>query len=106
MPLSTRVVEVIADRGGGPGNRYSYGSGCIVAGSTVLTSAHVVASADSVRVRGVDKREYKASLDTQCVGDPGGWRADGSASPDLALVTIDVSEGVESAAAGVGTDRP
>ena len=36
-PLVKRVLEVIADRGPGTKERYSYGSGCIVAGRTVLT---------------------------------------------------------------------
>ena len=51
VPLAARVVEVIADRGATAHPRYRYGSGCIVAGRTVLTAAHVVAGAASVQVR-------------------------------------------------------
>jgi hypothetical protein len=54
VPLSARVVEVIADRGEGCSPRYRCGSGCIVTGRTVLTAAHVVAGAVSVVVRGPD----------------------------------------------------
>jgi WD40 repeat protein len=82
-PVVDRVVEVIADRGDDPSGRYSYGSGFVVAGSTVLTSAHVVAGAKDVWLRRVDKTELKARLDPAFVGDPAGEKA-----PDLALVSI------------------
>ena len=82
-PVVDRVVEVIADRGDDPSGRYSYGSGFVVAGSTVLTSAHVVAGAKDVWLRRVDKTELKARLDPAFVGDPAGEKA-----PDLALVDI------------------
>ncbi len=83
VPLSARVVEVIADLGEGvhPGHRY--GTGCIVSGRTVLTAAHVVAGAVSVRVRNPDKRLYQATVEAQFVG-----QVDGPL-PDLALVEID-----------------
>ena len=93
VPLSARVVEVIADRGGGQ-DRFSYGSGCIVAGRTVLTSAHVIEGGGRFVVRTTDKREHSASLDHRFVGDPGGWQQGGSAAPDVALLTMD-DEGVD-----------
>jgi len=46
-----RIVEVVADMGEGANERYQYGSGCIVAPNTVLTAAHVVRQAKSVRIR-------------------------------------------------------
>ena len=82
LSLTARVVEVIADRGEAAHPRYRYGSGCIVAGRTVLTAAHVVAGAASVRVRTPDKAVHQATLDLRFVGD-----ADGP-GPDLALVEI------------------
>jgi WD40 repeat protein len=81
--LAARVVEVIADLGAPAASRYRYGSGCIVAGGTVLTAAHVVAGAASVVVRDPDKREYTAAVDPRFVGDAGG------PGPDLALVEIE-----------------
>ena len=73
---------MIADRGEAAHPRYRYGSGCLVAGRTVLTAAHVVIGAVSVRVRDPDKVMYEATLDPRFVGD-----ADGP-GPDLALVEI------------------
>src|SRR5262249_33468319 len=81
-PLAARVVEVIADRGEGGTPRYRCGSGCLVAGRTVLTAAHVVTDAASVRVRDPGKVVYEAMLDPRFVGD-----ADGP-GPDLALVEV------------------
>jgi WD40 repeat protein len=82
IPVRARVVEVIADLGEGAQRRYRYGSGCIVKGRTVLTSAHVVADAESVVVRDPDKREYAAVADRGFVGDVSG------PGPDLALLDI------------------
>jgi hypothetical protein len=82
VPLAERVVEVIADRGEGQTPRYRCGSGCLVAGRTVLTAAHVVAGAVSVIVRDPDKVAYQAAADPVFTGD-----ADGP-GPDLALVEI------------------
>ena len=83
VPLARRLVEVIADLGSG---QYRYGSGCIVAGRTVLTAAHVVVNAQRVAVRGVDKQRLAcAALDPRFVGDPTAV----SAGPDLALVEIE-----------------
>src|ERR1700722_3413090 len=82
MPLSARVVEVIADRGEGYHPRFRFGSGCLVAGRTVLTAAHVVAGAVSVVVRGPDKVSRQAVLDAMFIGDPDG------PGPDLALIEI------------------
>jgi Trypsin-like peptidase domain len=82
IAVRARVVEVIADLGEGAQRRYRYGSGCIVKGRTVLTSAHVVADAESVVVRDPDKREYAAVVDRGFVGDVSG------PGPDLALLDI------------------
>jgi hypothetical protein len=83
VPLADRVVEVIADLGEGVEERYRYGSGCIVAGSTVLTAAHLVAGAATAKVRDTKKREYATRLDPRFIGDVDG------PGPDLALVEID-----------------
>jgi WD40 repeat protein len=82
LPLAARVVEVIADQGEGPHPRYRYGSGCVVAGRTVLTAAHVVKGAVSVKVRDPGKVLHEAMLDPGFVGDVDG------PGPDLALVEI------------------
>jgi Trypsin-like peptidase domain/Tetratricopeptide repeat len=81
-PLTARVVEVLADLGAGHEPRYRAGSGCIVAGRTVLTAAHVVAGAAGVQVRDPGKVLHPAVVDPAFVGD-----ADGP-GPDLALVQI------------------
>jgi Trypsin-like peptidase domain len=83
VSLADRLVEVIADLGETPKQRWRYGSGCIVAGRTVLTAAHVVVGAQTVQVRDLNKRLYSATVDPHFVGD-----ADGRA-PDLALVEVD-----------------
>ncbi|MEV0561012.1 trypsin-like peptidase domain-containing protein [Dactylosporangium sp. NPDC050588] len=77
VPLASRLVEVIAELGDG---RPRYGSGCIVAGRTVLTAAHVVAGAVSVTIRDVRKITYAAFVDPRFTGDPYG------PGPDLALL--------------------
>src|SRR4051794_3235974 len=81
VSFAERVVEVIADRGEAAHPRYEHGSGCIVAGRTVLTAGHVVAGAVAVSVRYPDKREVPASLDPSFVVDTPGI--------DLALVEVD-----------------
>ena len=82
VPLRSRLVEVIASLQTG---ELRYGSGCIVAGRTVLTAAHVVAGAQQVSVRGPDKRILLcAPLDPAFVGHP----TDIAIGPDLALVEI------------------
>lgn len=87
MPLSARLVEVIADYGEGAiRDRYRYGSGCQVAGCTVLTAAHVVTGAVSVSIRGPDKVEHRAALDPAFVGDTAGG------GPDLALIEVTDSD--------------
>ena len=87
MPLSARLVEVIADYGEAANrDRYRYGSGCQVAGRTVLTAAHVVAGAVSVAIRGPDKVEHRAALDPAFVGVTVGG------GPDLALIEITDSD--------------
>ena len=95
LPLAARVVEVIADRGEGRTPRYRSGSGCLVAGRTVLTAAHVVADAVSVLVRGPDKVTHQAAADPVFIGD-----ADGP-GPDLALVEV-IDGGVDVPAMGAG----
>lgn len=62
---------------------YRYGSGCVVAGKTVLTAAHVIAGAVAVTVRDARKRSYTAKIDAAFVGDSEG------PGPDLALVKVD-----------------
>jgi tetratricopeptide (TPR) repeat protein len=84
VPWSERLVEVIADFG--PAG-YRYGSGCVVAGKTVLTAAHVIAGAVAVTVRDTSKRSYPAEIDAAFVGDPDG------PGPDLALVQVDALPG-------------
>ncbi len=79
-PLAMRVVEVICDLGTSESPRYRYGSGCIVAGRTVLTAGHVAAGANEVWVRGPDKVRHAATVDPDFVSWPGG--------PDLALLEI------------------
>jgi hypothetical protein len=86
LPLAERLVEVIADRGEGRSPRYLCGSGCVVNGRTVLTAAHVVADAVSVKVRGTDKTEREAALDPAFIGDTDGPAPD--RAPDLALIEI------------------
>ena len=54
FPLAARVVEVIADLGERRTPRYRNASGCLVAGQTVLTAAHVLDGAVRVIVRGPD----------------------------------------------------
>jgi hypothetical protein len=80
LSLAARVVEVIADRGAAIAPRY--GSGCLVAGRTVLTAAHVVTDRVGVRVRDPHKVVYEATLDEGFVGDAEGPR------PDLALIEV------------------
>ena len=88
VPLRERLVEVIADLGGG---HERYGSGCVVAGATVLTAAHVVADALHVHVRGVDKRMFACDLDPRFVGSA----TTAAKGPDLAMVTIRTADGVD-----------
>ena len=94
VPLAARVVEVLADLGEGHSPRYRSGSGCIVAGRTVLTAAHVVENAVSVKVRSPDKVLREAALDTGFVGDVDG------PGPDLALVEL-TGPGVDVPAMGL-----
>jgi hypothetical protein len=81
--LAHRLVEVIADRGKSVKPRHRYGSGLIARGNTVLTAAHVVAGAQTVKVRDPAKKLYPASVDARFVGDASGLR------PDLALVDVE-----------------
>ena len=74
-PLTARVVEVLADLGEGHEPRYRVGSGCIVAGRTVLTAAHVVTGAVGVQVRDPGKVLHPAVLDPGFVGDADGTPA-------------------------------
>src|SRR3712207_1381421 len=81
VPFAKRVVEVIADRGEGTRPRYEYGSGCLVAGRTVLTAGHVVAGAVAVSVRFPDKPGVSAPVDRRFVIKTPGV--------DLAVVEVD-----------------
>ena len=81
VPLTARIVEVIADLGENTEPRYKYGSGCIAQGRTVLTAAHVVAGAETVQVRRPDKVLLSASLNNEFL--PAGN------TPDLALLDIE-----------------
>jgi WD40 repeat protein len=87
FPLAARVVEVIADLGEAANPRYRLGSGCLAAGQTVLTAAHVVTGSISVLVRGPDKVVHRATADPEFIGNTDGR------GPDLALV--EVVDGVE-----------
>jgi hypothetical protein len=84
-PLAERIVEVIAEFSEGADARYRYGSGCVVAGRTALTSAHVVAGATRVWARGPSKVVHPATIDPLFVGDVEGPQ------PDLALIELDDS---------------
>lgn len=85
VPLSRRVVEVLADRGDASrGNRFGSGTGCLVSGRTILTAAHVVANAGELAIRDLDKRRWPARLVE--IGDPGPWRP--GIGPDMALLEI------------------
>ena len=53
---------MIADLGEATHPRYRHGSGCIVAGGTVLTAAHVLTDAVGVLVRDPNKVVYEATL--------------------------------------------
>ena len=87
-------MEVVADL---PDGTQRYGSGCIVAGATVLTAAHVVTGADKVWVRQIDKRRLDClPLDPALLGHP----SDLTEGPDLALVKID-DPGVDLPAIGL-----
>ncbi|MDH6222522.1 WD40 repeat protein [Streptomyces pseudovenezuelae] len=85
VALADRVVEVVSDFGPSTSPRYRYGSGCVMSGRTVLTAAHAVVGADTVWVRGRDKRQRAARVDPAYVGDP--------ESVDLALVELDEDTG-------------
>ncbi len=90
--LAERVVAISADRGeGAPGGRYSYGSGCLISGNTVLTTAHVVIGAKTVTVRTAHLSVHTATVEPRFVGDPDPWDPDRPAAPDLALLTVDAS---------------
>lgn len=82
-PMASRVVEVCCDLGKGKRKRWRYGSGAVIAGRTVLTSAHVVKDAAAVFVRTPGKIKYTAVIDPEFVGDP-----EGKIAPDLALVFV------------------
>ena len=77
-----RVTQIVVDRG--PGRDGSRGSGYLVAPGRVLTSAHVVAGATTVRVR-LDVGQH-TEIDTQAET----WWTDrsGPDGTDLAVVSI------------------
>lgn len=70
VPFRQRIVEVEADLGEGMSPRYRYGSGLLMADRQVLTAAHVVSGAAAVTVRGPNKVQLTANLDTALIGDP------------------------------------
>jgi TIR domain/Trypsin-like peptidase domain len=70
VPVHRRVVEVISDRGAESSARYSYGSGFLVRGKTVLTAAHILTDAVNIQIRGVDKVPRVAVRDVALIGDP------------------------------------
>ncbi|GAA2152584.1 hypothetical protein GCM10009826_10990 [Humibacillus xanthopallidus] len=82
MPLSARVVQIEADLGAGAKPQWRYGSGCIVAGRTVLTAGHVVVGAQQLTVKDGYRLASPASL--RLLGPRDG--------PDLALIEIDDPE--------------
>jgi hypothetical protein len=69
VPVHRRVVEVISDRGAESSPRYSYGSGFLVRGTTVLTAAHILTDAVNILIRGVDKVSRVAVRDPALIGD-------------------------------------
>jgi formylglycine-generating enzyme required for sulfatase activity len=81
-----RIVEIIADLGEGQTPRWRYGSGFLIGGREVLTSAHVVHNARAVRARSTDKASLAADLEHALVGeaDPHGL--------DLAVLTLPDAE--------------
>lgn len=79
-PMLARIVEVCGNFGN---ERFSYGSGSVVAGRIALTAAHVVKGAEVVTVRTPGKTEYTAVVDPEFIGDP-----EGTLAPDLALVYV------------------
>jgi hypothetical protein len=83
VPLADRLVQVVGDAGAGASPRYRYGSGCIVAGRTVLTAAHVIDGCVAVHVRTAKKDLWTGIVDLRFVGQVSG------PAPDLALVEID-----------------
>ncbi|MFD0433311.1 trypsin-like peptidase domain-containing protein [Streptomyces chartreusis] len=85
VALADRVIEVISDFGPSASPRYRYGSGCVMAGRTVLTAAHAVMGAETVWVRGRDKRRRAARVDPSYIGNP--------ESVDLALIELDEDTG-------------
>ena len=72
VPLRERVVEIEADLGTGPAERYRYGSGFRLGGRLVLTAGHVVAGAAAagITVRGPDKVPHPARVVDGLAGDP------------------------------------
>lgn len=85
-PMTERIVEVISASGPVARPQYRYGSGCLVAGRTVLTAAHVVSDARSINVRLVDKTIRAATADPEFLGDEDG------PGPDLALLELDIAD--------------
>src|SRR4051812_43969718 len=88
MSLADRVVAITAELDSGGGNRYAYGTGCLVAPDTVLTCAHVVSRASKVWVRFASGVEAEGILEQDYVGDDSPWHQDAPRKPDLALITL------------------
>jgi hypothetical protein len=104
IPARQRVVEVIAELGEGHAPRWRYGSGLLIGGRQVLTSAHVVVDAVDVTVRRPDKSSMPAVLRTALIGTADARKLDlallevpeADELPHLpvALVNRDVATGV------------
>jgi hypothetical protein len=75
-PARQRVVEVIADLGIGQSPRWRYGSGLLIGGRQLLTSAHVVVDAVEVTIRWPDKSSLPAVLENALIGEPDARRLD------------------------------
>ena len=86
VPAQQRVVEVIATLGVGQAMQRRYGSGLLIGGRSVLTSAHVVVGAVDVLVRRPDKSVMRADLETALIGDPDPRRL------DLAILEVPEAE--------------
>ena len=102
VPLRERVVEIEADLGTGPAERYRYGSGFRLGGRLVLTAAHVVAGAAAagITVRGPDKVPHPARVVDGLAGDPD--------TVDLALLELrdEIAELPAPPVAAVDRDAP
>src|SRR5688572_18687645 len=86
LPVRRRIVEVLCRCSDPTGWRY--GSGFLIWGRIVLTSAHVVSSCDEVWVRSISAQQYGTKdewrANVKILGDP--------AVADLALLELEDSD--------------